>query len=128
VRIHILEERRLVVRGGVEFRWVVISVLIEDDYISVELKLGIGGVGGALIGAVIRGSWRQIWRGSGEVVVEVIVEMRGGEGWRTETLILVIYIIMAVHGEGGIVASCNLCDESDPFGRLCMGDRDEDWR
>ena len=129
MRVHKVEERGLVVRGGVEFSWVVVALFVEDDYASVELQLGIGGVGGVLVRTVVRGSWRQIWRGGGEVVVEVIVEMRGGECWGVERLILVIYIVMAVHGGGGDVAFCNLCSESDPFGLLCRGDRDdEDWR
>ena len=38
-----------------------------------------------------------------------------------ETLVLFIYIIMAVHGEGGIVALCNLCNESDPSAG-CVGE------
>jgi hypothetical protein len=77
-------------------------LVVEDDYVSFELEVGIGSVGGVLVRTVIRGSWRQVWRGGGEVVVVVIVEMRGGEGWGVETLALVVYIIVAVHGEGDV--------------------------
>ena len=77
--------------------WVVLSLLVvKDNNIPVELELRIGGVGRT----PIRGSWRQIWRG-GEVVVVVIVEMRGGEGRRGETMVSVIYIIFVEHGGGG---------------------------
>ena len=115
MRVHKFEEGGSVVRGGVVFRWVVISWLAEDDYVSVKLELRIGSVWRVLVRAVVRGSWRQVWRGGGEVVVEVIVEMGSGEGWGVETVALVVYIVMAVHGEGGFVAFCNLCNESDLF-------------
>ena len=107
-RVHKTEKGRLIIGGGVEFGWVVISWLFEGN-VSLELKLGIGGVGGVLVRTVIRGSLRQIGRGSDEVEVEVIVE---GEFWGTVRLIVVVYIVMAVHGGGGIVAFCNLCNES----------------
>lgn len=123
MRVHKFEEGGLVVRGVVVFRWVVISSLVEDNYVSVELELGIGGVGGVLVGTVIRGSLRQVWRGGGEVVVEVIVEMGGGECWRVETLVLVIYIIMAVHGGGGIDGFVT-CAVSLTLDWLCTGDRE----
>jgi len=118
--VHKVEEGSLVVREGVVFRWVVITSLVEDDYVAVELELGIGSVGGVLVRTVIGGCLRQVWRGGGEVVVEVIVEMRSGEGGGTERLALVVYIVAAVHG-GGDVAFCNLCTDSGPFGWLCTG-------
>ena len=102
--VHKIEEGGLVVRGGVEFRWVVISRFFEDDYVPFELEVGIGGIGGVLVGTVIRGSRRQVWRGGGEVVLELIVEMGGGKGWR-EALVLVVYIVVAVHSGGGMWSS-----------------------
>ena len=99
MRVHKVKKGGLVVRGGVVFRWVVVWPF--DGYVSFEIEVGIGGVGGVLVRTVIRGSWRQVWRWGGEVVVEVIVEMRGGECWGVETLTLVAYIVMAVHGGGG---------------------------
>jgi hypothetical protein len=99
MRVHIVEEGWSIVRGGLEVRWVVFALVVEDDYVSFELQFGIGSVGGVLVRTVIGGSWRQVWRGGGEVVVEVIVEMRGGESWGVETLALVVYIVVAVHGE-----------------------------
>ena len=111
VRIHEFEEGGLVVGRGVVISWVVVSLFVEDNDVTFELQLGIGGVGGVLVRTVVRGSLRQVWRGGDEVVVEMIVEMRGGEGWGIEGI---VYIVMAVHGGGGIGAFCNLCNESDP--------------
>lgn len=107
VSVHKIEEGPLVVGGGVEFGWVVIY-LFEDD-VSVELELGIGGVGRVLVRTVVRGSLRQIGRRGDEVEFEVVVD---GELWGGVGLILVVYKVMAVHGGGGIVAFCNLCNES----------------
>jgi len=69
-------------------------VLTEDNDASVEFELGMGGVGGT----AIRRSWRQVWRGGGELVVVVIVEIGGGQGWRV-AMILVEYITTLEHGE-----------------------------
>jgi hypothetical protein len=98
--VHKVEEGGLVVGGGVVFRWVVIPLFVEDDYVSVKLEVGIGGVGGVLVRTVIRGSRRQVWRAGGEVVFVVIVEMGGGECWGVVSLTLVVYIVMAVHCGG----------------------------
>ena len=63
------------IRGGVVFsRIVILLVVAEDNDASVEFQLGMGGVGGT----AIRRSWRQVWRGGGEVVVVAIVEIGGG--------------------------------------------------
>ena len=59
--VHEIEKGGLVVGGGVVFRWVVVSSLfVEDNDATVELQLGIGGVGGVLVGTVVGGSWRQV--------------------------------------------------------------------
>lgn len=71
-----------------------------------------------MVRTVVGGGGRWIWRAGGVVVLVVIVEMGGGEDWRGEGLALVVYIVMAVHGGGGMVF-CNLCTGSDPFGWLC---------
>ena len=82
--VHKVEEGGRVV-GGVVISWVVVW-LFESD-VTVELQVGIGGVGGVLVRTVVGGSRRQIWRGGDEVVVEMIVEMRGGEGWGVEGIV-----------------------------------------
>ena len=104
---HEIEKGGRVVRGGVVFRWVVISLV--NDYVSVEFELGIRSVGGVLVRTVIRGSLRRVWRGGGETRFEVV----DGQVWGTKRLLSVVFIVMAVHGRGGIVAFCNLCYESD---------------
>lgn len=108
MRVHKVEERGVGIGGGVVFCWVVIRLVAENDDVSVELQLGIGGAGGVLVRTVVRGSLRQVWRGGGEVELEVIVD---GEVWGAVRLILVVYIVMAVHSGGGIWF-CNLCKES----------------
>lgn len=75
--VHKVEERGVIVRRGVVFRWVVISLVVENNDFPVELELGIGSVGGVLVRTVVRGSLRQIRGGSGEVEFEVV-----GEVWR----------------------------------------------
>ena len=104
---HKVEQGGRVVGGGVVFRWVVISLV--DYYVSVEFELGVGGVGGVLVRTVIRGSLRRVWRGGGETKFEVV----DGQVWGAKRLMSVVFIVMAVHGGGGIVAFCNLCYESD---------------
>lgn len=99
--VHKVEKGGLVVGGRVVFGWVVIWWLTEDDDVSVELEFRVGGTGGVLVGTVVRGSLRQIWRGGGEVELEAIVD---GEFWGTVGLILVVYIVVAVHSGGGVVA------------------------
>lgn len=99
--VHEFKEGGSVVGGDVVFSWVVFSLIVENPYVSVELEFGKCGVRGVLVRTVIRGSCRQVWRGGGEVVVvvQVIVEMRGGEGWGAETPALFVYIVVAVHDE-----------------------------
>jgi len=56
--VHIVEEGGLVVGGGVVFSRVVLYLVVENDYVSVEAEIGIGGTGRVLVRTVIRGSWR----------------------------------------------------------------------
>lgn len=58
--VHKVEKGGLVVGGGIVFRWVVVSSFVEDNDATVELQLGICGVGGVLVRTVVRGSWRQV--------------------------------------------------------------------
>lgn len=95
----------MVVGGGVVFRWVVIPLVVDNDNVSFKLELGIGGTRRVLIRTVVGGSLRQIWRG-GEAEVE------GIEVWGAVGGIPFAYIVMGVHGRGGIVGACNLCNES----------------
>lgn len=99
--VHKVEEGGVVIGRGVVFGGVVISLLVLDDYVSVELKLGIGGAGGSLVGAVVRGSLRQIWRGEGKVEFKVMVD--GGEFWGTVRLVMLAYVVMVVHGKEGLL-------------------------
>ena len=123
--VHKVEKGIGDIGGGVVFRWVVIYLVAENGDASVELEFGIGGVGGVLVGTVVRGGLRQVWRGGGKVEFEAIVD---GEVWGAVGLILVVYIVMAVHGGGGVVRSVTCAASFDPFGWLCTEDRDEDWR
>ena len=116
---------KVIVGRGVVFSWVVISLFVENNDISVELELRIGGIGRVLVRTVVGGSLRQIWRGGGEVEVEAIVD---GEVWGTVGLILVVYIVMAVHGGGGIVAFLEPVQRVLAPSLAVYGDRDEDWK
>ena len=43
--VHKFKEGSLVVGGGVEIGWVVVSLVVENDNVPLELELGIGSVG-----------------------------------------------------------------------------------
>ena len=78
MRIHKVEEGCLAVGEGTITSWVIASLVVKGNNVSVELQLRIGSVGGLLVRTVSRGGLRQVWRGDDEVIVEMIVELRHG--------------------------------------------------